>query len=570
MDKRGVARTLRAISSLYALGHDEEKLALQYKKAADTIRRLPVHVQLGIDELQKQFHFEEPIRQTIELLLTKGRKAALLALPIDVPLSLLEIMELPGFGPKLTGRLYRTLHICSLRDLEIALNNGKIQFARILPESQLQQLPMEIYKLRQRNRAISIPTGREVAAVTIEHLHRTYPHLLRIEMTGSLRRMCPISTTIELLASWDGDTETLAQLQMNGFSIQHDTRTTNQMIESEFTAVTLTKEVEHDDRTFPLTVHLVSPESFALAWVLTTGDDAHAKFVHNRLNIDPQKQVASLRAQHEEEVYQLIDHPYLLPEMREQWGLHQEARKLLQEGQIKGDLHMHSRDSDGADPIEAMVQRCIEKGYTYLAITDHSQSLDIAHGLTVDRLLRQREEIAALREKYPQITILHGTEVDILADATLDFDDLILASLDFVVASIHTAMTQSANELTARLLYAIESPHVDIIGHPTGRMLGHRESYSVDFDRIFAAAEHNHIALELNCNPNRLDLDPIWLRQAMESHCLFAVDSDAHSVRDLERLTLYGSAIGRKGLLTPERVINTWELSHLLQWLATS
>lgn len=569
MDKRGVARNLRAISTLYSLMRDGEEQVAHYRSAADAIRKLPTHTKLDIEQLRTQFSFSESVLTSIHLLLTQGRKATMTALPISVPWSLLELMELPGFTPKLAGRLYRILGIRSLEELEKALTKGSLSFAHVLPDTQLPHLQQAIEKLRLRKSALSLPVSLRIAQRSIDQITKTIPQLSKIELTGSVRRMCPISTKVELLASFDGSSSIIVQLSQLGYAPAHKSTNKNEWPDFPMIQMTLEKMVEFDDHEVPIILYLVTPQTFALAWTLTTGDKAHAQRLNKQAKDRSLSPIAYTSIQTEEEVYRTLQHPYLLPELREEGCLDAVFAELVQAEQIKADLHMHSTYSDGADTMEAMIERCIEKGYICMAITDHSQSLDIAHGLSIDRLMRQQEEIYALREKYPTITIFHGTEVDILADATLDFPDVILEQLDFVVASIHTAMTQSKAELTARLLYAIESPHVDVIAHPTGRMIGLRDSYTIDFDRVFSAAEHSHIALELNCNPSRLDLDPQWLRVAMSSHCTFAIDSDAHSVHDLERLTIYGATVGRKGLLTPDRIINTFNVSQLSQWLGT-
>ncbi len=570
MDKRSIARNLRAISALYLIMRDGEEQAAHYRFAADTIRKLPAHVNLDIHQLRTQFYFSESVLQSVHLLLTKGRKAALSELSIGIPTTLLEVLELPGFGPKLTGRLYRTLGIRSLDELETALTKGALAFARVLPNEKLTQLPVAIHRLRERKATIPIPIGLRIATDLIESILHTYPHLVRIEMTGTLRRMCPISTRLELLCAWDGDVETLSKLSTDGYTRSPSIFTNLRNSEGALIEATFEKNVEQDELDIQFILYLVKPTSFAFAWTITTGDRAHEEWLWRQIETSTVPAGIIKTAITEEEVYKLAKLPYVIPELREKDTFTSNAQQLVQLHHIQGDLHMHSRYSDGADTMEMMVHRCVEKGYSFLALTDHSQSLDIAHGLTIDRLMKQRDEVLALREKYPQISIFHGTEVDILADATLDFPDVILESLDFVVASIHSSMTQSKEEITARLLYAIESPYIDMIGHPTGRMLRQRDSYAVDFDRIFSAAEHSHVALELNCNPNRFDLDPEWLRLAMKTRCLFAVDSDAHSVYDLERLTLYGPTIARKGLLTPDRIINTWDVSTLRNWLSSS
>jgi DNA polymerase (family 10) len=227
---------------------------------------------------------------------------------------------------------------------------------------------------------------------------------------------------------------------------------------------------------------------------------------------------------------------------------------------------MHTTWSDGVHTLEEMVMAAREKGYDYIAITDHSKSLVISHGLSEERLLQQQQVIEQLNSEIEGITILSGTEVDILNNKELDFDDRVLADLDVVVASIHSGFKQSKELLTERLLAAIDNKNVDIIGHPTGRLLGRRDPYPLDIDRVLEAAERNKTAMEINASPDRLDLKDVYIKKGKELGAVFAINTDAHHVNSLDDMQ-YGVKTARRGWLEKDEAINTFDLKKLKAWL---
>jgi DNA polymerase (family 10) len=228
---------------------------------------------------------------------------------------------------------------------------------------------------------------------------------------------------------------------------------------------------------------------------------------------------------------------------------------------------MHSAWSDGAYSIEEMAEACRKKGYKYMAITDHSQFLKVANGLTVERLKKQREEIDRLNAKYDDFTILAGVEMDILPDGTLDYDDEVLEGMDIVIASIHSGFSQPREVIMERLKKALTNHHVDIIAHPTGRLIGRRDGYDVDMDMLIELAKETNTALELNANPNRLDLSYEHLKKAQDAGVKIVINTDAHNLEMLDDMDV-GVSIARKGWIRKETVINTWELEELRKFLA--
>jgi DNA polymerase (family 10) len=272
----------------------------------------------------------------------------------------------------------------------------------------------------------------------------------------------------------------------------------------------------------------------------------------------------------EADVYGTLGLPWIAPELREDRGEMQAAAsgdlpRLVEWDDILGDLHAHTDWSDGAGTLAEMAEAARERGYRFLAISDHTQSLGIANGLTPERLSAQRAEIDALNEQWTDFCLLQGCELEIKADGSLDFPDAVLAELDFVVASVHTSLRQERSQITQRVLNAVHNPYVDVIGHPSGRILGQREESAVDLDTIIEAAAETGTALEVNSIPNRLDLDDVHVRRALELGVKVAINSDAHHPGGLDSLP-YGLATARRGWATDSDVLNTMTLDEIRAW----
>jgi DNA polymerase (family 10) len=276
----------------------------------------------------------------------------------------------------------------------------------------------------------------------------------------------------------------------------------------------------------------------------------------------------------EEAVYNAVGLPWIPPEMREDRGEVQAAQQgilpnLITLEDIRAELHSHSTWSDGTLSIEQMAKQAIARGYQVLAITDHSGSLAIAGGLQAEELPKQLTELDNVQSRLgDQIRLLHGAEIEIRADGTLDYPDEVLASLDIVIASLHVGLRQPRQQVTERLLNAICNPHVDIIAHPTGRLLPNREGADLDMDAVLEAAEKHSVALEINAHPSRLDLEDIYVRRAVEMGIPLSINTDAHSPVDLDMLH-FGVATARRGWAESQNVINTWGIDRLLEWLRT-
>jgi DNA polymerase (family X) len=323
------------------------------------------------------------------------------------------------------------------------------------------------------------------------------------------------------------------------------------------------------------------PERFGSALVYATGSKDHnvrlrELALSKKLSLSDrgflQQDGAEILCAREEDVYEILGLPWIPPELREDRGEVEAALKgrlprLIELSDLKADLHMHSNWSDGRYSIKEMAEAALERGFTIMAVTDHSGGLGITGGVSADRVLDQRKEVEAVQKELGDaILLLHGMEVEIRADGTLDYPDEVLAQLDLVIASLHVSLRQPRPQITQRMLNTINNPHVDIIGHPTGRLIPDREGADLDMDAVFAAAAEKGVCMEISAHPLRLDLEDIYARRAAELGILISINTDAHSPEDMDKIH-FGIANAKRGWLEPKHVINTWESERLLSWL---
>ncbi|GAG70669.1 unnamed protein product, partial [marine sediment metagenome] len=328
-------------------------------------------------------------------------------------------------------------------------------------------------------------------------------------------------------------------------------------------------------------LRVIKPESYGSALAYFTGSKAHNIRIReiamknglkiNEYGVFNEKNNKKIAGENEEEIYQILALPFIVPELREDRGEIEVAKNnnlpnLVELSEINGDLHVHTVWSDGGNSIEEMIKDAQKRGYKYLAICDHSQSLKIAGGLSEEKLVEQIKKIKELNEKYKNFTILAGSEVDIKADGSLDYPDELLKKLDIVVAAIHTRFRRSRYEMTKRIIKAIQNPHVNILAHPTGRLLGVRDAYEVNLDEILKVAKINKIALEINAFPERLDLNDINCRKAKEYGVMISINTDSHITNQLDYMAL-GVSVARRGWLEPENIINTKPIEQIIKFL---
>ncbi|WP_027717714.1 DNA polymerase/3'-5' exonuclease PolX [Desulfovirgula thermocuniculi] len=512
-------------------------------------------------------------------LLTKGEMEKLKALRQEVPAGILEIMALPGIGPRRARFLYEQLGVTSLEELERAAREKKVRALKGMGVKTEMEILRSIELVRRRQGEVLLPLARELARELAECV-REAPGVLAVSVAGGVRRWQETVGEILLVAAAKGAEPVLGALAAHKRVREVAWQGNGGIRVQTWWGV-------------PVELRVVKPEEYGVALVKATGSEEHCARLFalaRRKGVSPEDLLFPPAAgdatqpvpefpgaplpQAEQEVYRRLGLWPVPPELREggeelEAAVRPEPPRLIEPGDIKGDLHVHSDWSDGASSILQLVQRAKEKGYRYIAITDHSRSLGVARGLSLERLEEQHRFIRELNEKEKDFRVLTGVEVEILPRGGLDFPEEVLAGADVVVASIHSGFRQDRETITGRLLEAIKNEHVDIIAHPTGRLLGEREAYAVDMERVLEAAAKYGKILEINSSPDRLDLDPHYARLARQYGVKVAINSDAHDLRRLDEV-VYGVAVARRAWLSPEDVVNTMDLPDLLKILGRS
>jgi DNA polymerase (family X) len=492
----------------------------------------------------------EAIEKKIVEYVTTGRLEFLTRLEAEVPPALLEITRVPGLGPRTAKDIYDALGILSLDALEDAARTHRLLSVRGIKAKTEENILKGIAMLKRTEGRIYFPEAWILADSLLTTL-RALPGLARAEIAGDARRACETVGGLDLLVA------TVDPLAMGAEFA--GLPQVNDVISRSGGATTIRVRSG-----MQVELRAVTPDSFGAAWVTFTGSAAHLQ----QLRARAERMSKVIAGATEEEVYAAVRCAWIPPELREGRGEIELAAKgelpsLVQQQDLLGDLHTHSNWSDGRNEIAEMAWAAKERGYAYIVLTDHTQSLQIAQGLTPERFRARAAEIATVNSRPGLARVLNGAEVDILPDGGLDLPDDTLASLDLVVASVHTALDQPKDVITQRVLSALRSPHVDVFAHPTSRRLDRRGETSLDVEAVIAEAVKTGTALEINSSPFRLDLNDSWARKAREAGALLAIDNDAHYPAEFDYVR-YGCAIGRRAGLTPEGVLNTRDADGVL------
>jgi DNA polymerase (family 10) len=466
-----------------------------------------------------------------------------------------EFLRIPGMGPKHAKLIYDNLGITSLDKLKKAAEQGKLKALPGLGQKVEKNILEGIQQVQKYKERFPLAFIYHQANLILSELGKI-KDIQQITLAGSLRRMRETIADVDILAASDCPEKVMAAFA--------DLPQTGNVIARGSTKSSI---VTRDG--FQVDLRVVQLQSFGAACHYFTGSKAHnirirTLGVHKGLKINEYgvfKKERKIAGKTEEEVFKSVGLPYIPPELREDRGEIEAAQNgklpsLIELVDIKGDLHVHTNWTDGNNTIEEMAKAAQKKGYQYIAICDHSQALGVAGGLTSKRILEQIKTIEKLNRTLKGFRILRGIEVDIRSDGRLDYDDEILKKLDLVVAAVHSGFTQSEKEMTGRIVRAIENPNVDIIAHPTGRIIGKREPYQVDMGKIMDACKANEKVLELNAYPKRLDLSDIHCRKAKEKGVKIAISTDAHRDVHLDWMK-FGVATARRGWIEPQDVINT-------------
>ncbi|UOY94251.1 DNA polymerase/3'-5' exonuclease PolX [Ectobacillus sp. JY-23] len=496
-----------------------------------------------------------------------GASATLNELKEEVPAGLVPLLKLPGLGGKKLAKLYKELGVVDIATLKAACEAQKVQelagFGKKTEEKILEAIAQFGARPERLPIAFVLPIAEE-----IERKLSEMPEIQRFSRAGSLRRVRETVKDLDFIIATEAP-ETVRDylLQLNHIV---------EVIASGDTKVSVRLQYEYD---ISVDFRLVQPKEFITTLHHFTGSKDHnvrmrqiAKAKDEKISeygVENLHTGEVLTFESEEAFFAHFGLPFIPPEVREdgkEIERIQDYNDLVELEDVKGDLHMHTTWSDGAFSVEEMVQACLARGYRYMAITDHSQYLKVANGLTRERLQEQGEEIRRINEKYPDITIFRGVEMDILPDGTLDFDDEVLQELDFVIGAIHSSFSQDRETIMKRLRAAVENAHVTMIAHPTGRLIGRREGYDVDTEMLIQLAKETDTVLELNANPQRLDLSAELLWKAQEAGVKIAINTDAHTLDMLEDLKI-GVAAAKKGWIRKDTVINTWDTEKLMTFL---
>ncbi len=570
MNNREMAQVLETIADLLEIRGEQIYKVLAYRKAAQGLLDLgrDIRAVWREGELESIPGVGKAIAGKIDELLRTGKLGFYERLKEEIPSGLVEVLRVGGVGPKKAARFWKELGVTSLDQLEQAAREGRLRTLPGMGERSEAQILERIETLRRRQSGrTSIGAAMAVAEELLAKL-RQVEGVRRAEPVGSVRRWRETVGDIDLLVGATDPATVLHAFirlpEVHRVTGKGETKASAELV---------------DGTRVQLWVH--PPERFGSALQYATGSMAHNVRLRE-LALDQGLSLSEhgfkrstgeeILCAEEEEVYATLGLPWIPPELREDRGEIQAARKgrlppLVALGDLAGELHSHSDWTDGTVPVERMALAARDLGLRYLAIADHSQSLGVANGLSVERLRQQGLEIQAVQRRLgDSIRLLRGVEVEIRADGTLDFPDEVLRELDVVTASIHTSLRQKKDQITGRLLAAIRNRHVDIIGHPTGRMVGQRDPAELDMDLILREAAARGVALEINAHPARLDLDEAHARRAVDIGCILAINSDAHSPQDFS-LRPFGVGIARRGWVPPAAVVNTWPLDHLLDWL---
>jgi DNA polymerase (family 10) len=504
----------------------------------------------------------DAIAEKIETIVETGQLPQLEELKEKLPPGLLDVLQVEGLGPKKTKKLYTQLSVETLEQLESAAKEEQIRQIKGFGPKTEQKILDNIERVRRGNERTRLADMRKRAEPLVAHLDEL-SEVEKLEIAGSYRRHKETVGDLDILVACEDSAPV-----MEAFTGYEDVIDIIAEGETKST-VRIRPDIQVDLR-------VVETDVFGAALHYFTGSKAHniacrQRAINEGLKVSEYgvfRDDTRIAGETEVDVYDAIDLPYIEPELRENQGEIEAAVKgelpdLIEQSDIRGDLHCHTTASDGLNSIEEMAEKAIELGYDYLSISDHSKSSRVAGGLTEEELLAQTDEIDRVNDEIDELEILKSNEVDILQDGGLDFDESTLAELDIVVCSVHSNFGLSEVEQTERVLTALEHPQLDILGHPTGRLLGKRQPYDIDVEAILDKAAELDKVVELNAQPARLDLNASYCRAAKEKGVKIAISTDAHQRDHLEGIE-YGIFQARRGWLEPEDVINTRPLSDLV------
>jgi DNA polymerase (family X) len=565
-NKKEIVRTLEQIALyLEILGENSFKVSA-YRKAANALES-DERTMDQIKDVSKIKGIGKGTAAVIIEMMDKGESELLIELQEKVPSELITLLQVPNLGGKKIAKLYSELGVTNIASLKEACTSGKVRELAGFGAKTEEKILISLADIGKRPDRLPIAYMLPIAE-SIEGQLEKMKHIDKYSRAGSLRRYRETIKDLDFIISSNNPRKVKEQL----LNLPEVT----DVIASGDTKVSL---VIGEKIAVSVDFRIVEPEQFATTLHHFTGSMEHnvkmrqlAKSRGEKISeygVENTETGEMKTFKTEEEFYEYFGLNWIPPEAREtgeEIELLKEEYTFIQLSDIKGDLHLHSTWSDGAFSIEEMAEEARSRGYKYMAITDHSQYLRVANGLTPERIRMQRKEIDKLNKKYKNFKIFAGIEMDILPDGTLDYDDDLLDELDFVIASIHSAFSQDKSKIMNRLKTALQHKKVDLIAHPTGRLIGRRKGYDVDVEMLLQLAYETDTAIELNANPNRLDLSPDWLRKAQELGVKIAINTDAHYKETMKHMEI-GAAVARKGFIKKSSVINTMNAEEFQAYL---
>lgn len=566
---QALAEMFERIASLLEIKGEVVFKIRAYQRAAESLRNLGEEAQTLSTEkrLTDVPGIGKAISEKIAEIISTGKLGFLEKLETEIPPSLLELLQVPDVGPKKVALFWKQAGITNLAELKAAAQAGKLRDLPGMGEKSETRILAGLEAFAHRSERMTLGKAWRKADQWLNWL-RQQPETLRAEAAGSLRRMRETVGDLDLVIASENPVAL-----MERFTQHPEVKRVRGEGENK-------SSVELQDG-LNIQIWIQPPTRFGSLWQYASGSKNH----NVRVRELAQKKNLSLSERGmqddkgnllefatEEGVYAQLGLAWIPPELREDRGEVEAALKdrlpqLIKVSEIKSNLHTHTTWSDGTLSIEEMALQAVQRGLAVLAVTDHSRSLGIARGLQIPDLHVQRAELQAVQAHLgSQILLLHGSEVEILADGSLDYPDEELAQFDIVIASLHSSLRQPREAVTERLLRAIRNPHVDIIAHPSGRLLPNRQGADLDWEVVLAAARESGVALEINADPERLDLNDVYARRAAEMGIPITINSDAHTAEALDQAK-FGISVARRAWITPEQVINTWDGERLFKWL---
>jgi len=568
MKNQEIAKIFNDIADLLEIKGENPFRIRAYRRAAQNIEGLVKDVaEIPKNELMKIPGIGQDLAGKIEEYIKTGTLQSYEDLKKEVPKGLSALLSVPSLGPKTAKLLFEKLNIKDMETLERFAREHKLTSLPGIKEKTEENILKGIEMLKRGIERQPLGKVLPIANDILEHLRKKAP-IKKLNVAGSIRRWKETIKDIDILATSENPKEVMKAF----VHLPH-------VKEILMQGPTKSSVIIHEGLQVDLRV--VEEESFGAALAYFTGSKAHnirlremavkSGLKINEYGIFREKDDKKLGGKEEEDVYRILGLPYIPPELREDTGEIEAARagrlpKLVELVDIKGDLHVHSKWSDGSHDFEELIKEARKRGYDYIAITDHSKGLGIARGLTAERLLEEKKQIDALNKRIKGFRLLAGIEADVRSDGQLDLPDDVLKSMDIVVASIHSGFKQSREQLTKRLVSAMKKPYVSIIAHPTGRLIGERDSYDVDISEILKVAKETGTAMEINAYPLRLDLNDVHTRMAKEMGIPLVICTDTHLVNHFDYM-IYGVSIAKRGWLEKKDILNTLSYSSLTKAL---